>query len=192
MATTACQPPWLPGPQSHVTTLRLPVVLGGEGGQLFCSDVTCCRRRADAASPKAPALPVPPLPTPLQVPDSRMCCDPKLVGVPWSTTRLKLCRAAGSTRALPHFYWPSLSPACHLACLAAEWLLVMAGARSGLSPPFHHLPRVHQHFYRAGGREGPEPTDSSCSSLKEQGDSSAVFARLSLNPSHQGEKPGLG
>lgn len=141
MATTACQPPWLPGPQSPVNTLWLPVVLGGDGGQLFCSDVTCCRRRrADAASPKAPALPVPPLPAPLHVPDSGMCCEPKLVGVPWSTTRLKLCRAAGSTRALPHFYWPSPSPACHLPCLAAEWLLVMAGLHHHQKWPFTTFP----------------------------------------------------
>lgn len=126
-ATTTCQPPWLPRPQIpvNVDSLWLLVVLGGDEGQLFWSDVMCCRRRTDIASPKAPALPAPLLPALLQLPESGCCREPELVGVPQSKTSLTLCRAAGS-RVLLHFCQPSPSPTL-LFAMASGWMAASHG-----------------------------------------------------------------
>lgn len=125
-------------PREH----RLLVVLGGDKGQGFGSDVARCRRRrADVASPKAPALPAPRLPTLLQLPDSRCCCEPRLVAAPRSKTRLKFCRwmeALGCS--LTHPPW-----------LAAEGLPVMSATRGSLSPPFQP-PVPNPTAFLRGGR----------------------------------------
>lgn len=90
--------------------------------ELLWSDVMCCRR-SDAASCKACTLPAPPLPTLLQLLDTRCCLEPKLVGAPQPQTRLKLRGATGSTRVLPCFYQPSPWPAasCHGSSWTGAW-----------------------------------------------------------------------
>lgn len=84
--------------------LWLLLVLGGDEEQLFWSDVMCCRRRgADAASPKAPAFPAPPLPALLQLPDSGCCPEPRAGGCPMVQDKAEALQGGWKHQGAPSF-----------------------------------------------------------------------------------------
>lgn len=112
VATATCQPPWLPRPQS-LGLLKVPRTWMA-CGCCWCLEVTrssyfgrmWCVAEGEELTLLLPRL-LPSLRLPCQLCSScrtrGAALSPELVGVPWSKTRLKLCREAGSTRVLPHF-----------------------------------------------------------------------------------------